>query len=295
MKALILGVSGQDGSYLAEQLFDDGVDVYGMVRRPTRRPLPYPVLLGDLLEQDSLERVLARTKPDVIYNLAAVTAPGGAWGTPQPPLLADVTGVGVLRLLDAMLRVTPDARLVHASSSAIYDPHRYGLYGISKLFAHQAVAGYRNRLHASNAVLFSHTSPRQDPRFLARRITSTIAAAANGSGEKLVLGDVESRRDWGYAPDYMRALPKLAERSTPGDWVIASGLAYSVREMTQAALDVVGLHWDQVVEVDPHADRVPSEVHPAAQEGRLATSHTLGWAAETSMPDMVKILVESCG
>lgn len=294
MRALVLGVSGQDGSYLAEQLLDDGVEVHGMVRRTIPDPLRFPLHLGDLLDQDSLERVLARAQPDVVYNLAAVTAPGGAWGTTQSPLLADVTGLGVLHLLDAMVKVTPDARLVHASSSAVYDPHRYGLYGISKLFAHQAVAGYRNRLHASNAVLFSHTSPRQDPRFLARRITSTIARIADGSPERLVLGDVESRRDWGYAPDYMRALPLIAERPAPGDWVVASGLAHSVREMTQAALDHTGLTWDQAVTVDPDAERVPSEVHPDAQEGRLATSHTLGWKAETGMADMVAIMVDAC-
>lgn len=294
MRALILGVSGQDGSYLAEQLLDDGVDVVGMVRRTIPDPLKFQLLLGDLLDQESLERVLARACPDVVYNVAAVTAPGGAWGTPQPPMLADVTGLGVLRLLDAMVKVSPDARLVHASSSAIYEPHRYGLYGISKQFAHNAIAGYRGRLHCSNAVLFSHTSPRQDPRFLARRITSTVARIASGSRERLVLGDVESRRDWGYAPDYMRALPLIAQRSSPGDWVIASGRSHSVRDLTEAALAHVGLDWDQAVTVDPNAERIPSEIYPGAQEGRLATLHTLGWKAETELADMVQVMVDAC-
>jgi GDPmannose 4,6-dehydratase len=287
MKALVLGASGQDGSYLAEQLLADGHDVTGLVRR--RHEAPFRLVLGDLLDQDSLEAALRKFKPDVVYNLAAVTAPGMGWGTPQPPMLAEVTGLGVVRLLDAMLRCTPEARLVHASSSAIYDQARYGLYGIAKTFAHQAVQGYRARLHASNAILFSHTSPRQDPRFLAPRICSTIARIAAGSSERLVLGDVESRRSWGYAPDYMRALPLIAERDVPGDWVIATELSHSVRELTQAALDVAGLSWDQAVIVDIDAPRVPHEIFD--QDGRLSTAAALGWKAQVGLDELVTLML----
>lgn len=287
MKALILGVSGQDGPYLAEQLTRDGHEVVGLVRR--RYEAPYRLVLGDLLDQDSLEAALAKFKPDVVYNLAAITAPGMGWGTPQPPMLAETTGLGVVRLLDAMVRCTPDARLVHASSSAIYDLPRYGLYGIAKSFAHEAVRGYRNRLHACNAVLFSHTSPRQDPRFLAPRICSTLARFARGSGERLVLGDVGSARSWGYAPDYMSALPVIAEHAAPGDWVVSGELSRSVRDLTQAVLDVLGLDWDDAVLVDPAAPRVPHEVFD--RDGQQATTHTLGWKAQVGLYELAEAMV----
>lgn len=280
MKALILGVLGQDGSYLAEQLLADGHEVHGAVRR-SRVTSPAQLVWADLLDPDSLERALLQIEPDVVFNLAAVTSPGGTWATPQPPLLADVTGVGVLRLLDAMLTCTPEAKLVHASSSAIYDVARYGVYGAAKMFAHDCVVGYRSGLHCSNAILFSHTSPRQDPRFLARRICSTLRRIADGSGEQLVLGDVDSRRDWGYAPDYTRALAAIAELP-PGDYVVATGQTHSVRDLAEVALDALGLSWD-VVYIDPDAARVPDEVAP--------THETVpGWTPQTSFEDMVREL-----
>jgi GDPmannose 4,6-dehydratase len=291
VRALILGASGQDGSYLAEQLLADGHEMTGLVRR--RFEAPFPLVLGDLLDQDSLEAALLKCKPDVVYNLAAVTAPGQGWGMPQPPLLAEVTGLGVVRLLEAMVRCAPNSRLVHASSSAIYDQARYGLYGISKQFAHQAVQGYRRQLHASNAVLFSHTSPRQDPRFLAPRICATIARIAAGSSERLVLGDVESRRSWGYAPDYMRALPLMAARDVPGDWVVATEVSHSVRDLTETALKAAGLIWDEVVTIDRDAPRVPHEIFD--RDGQLATARTLGWKAEVGLTEMTEAMLQAGG
>lgn len=277
MRALILGVLGQDGSYLAERLIADGHEVYGAVRRANVTS-PANLVWADLLDQDSLERALLEVEPDVVFNLAAVTSPGGAWGSVQPPLLADVTGTGVLRLLDAMVKCAPGARLVHASSSAIYDLPRYGVYGAAKQFAHECVAGYRGELHCSNAVLFSHTSPRQDPRFLARRICSTLA-----DGRPLALTDVESRRDWGHARDYMMAFRAVADLE-PGDYQIRTGQPHRVRDLVDVALDVLGLTWD-VVTTDPDA-RVPDEVvgeHPVVP----------GWKPETSFEDMVRELVHA--
>jgi GDPmannose 4,6-dehydratase len=288
LRALILGVLGQDGSYLAEQLLAEGHDVFGLTRRPNATSLAR-LLHGDLLDQDSLEAALRAAKPDVVYNLAAVTSPGGAWGTPEPPLLAEVTGAGVVRLLDAMVRCSPEARLVHASSSAVYAPGRYGLYGAAKVLAHQAVVGYADVLHCSNAVLFSHTSPRQDPRFLARRITSTIARVAAGSDERLTLGDVESHRDWGFAPDYMRALQVIGEQSTPGDWVVHSDARHSVRELVEVALGAAGLRWDDVVRIDADAPRVPDEITDIVH----VCARSLGWIPETSFEDMVTEMVRS--
>lgn len=291
MKALIIGAAGQDGTYLTEQLLADGVEVWALVRR-TSAHLPIPTVIGDLLDQDSLEAALTAVKPDVVYNLAAVTAPGMGWGMPQPPLLAEVTGLGVVKLLDAMVRRAPEARLVHASSSAIYDQARYGLYGIAKVFAHQAVQGYRSRLHCSNAVLFSHTSPRQDKRFLAPRIFAALSRIAGGSFERLVLGDVESRRTWGYAADYMRALPLMAARDTPGDWVVSTGRSHSVRELVEAGLKQAGLLWDDAVVVDPKAPRVPHEDEDLVQDLRLATTKALGWRAQTSLDDLAALMWE---
>jgi len=281
MRALVTGPLGQDGSYLVEQLVADGHDVWGMVRRSNVNS-PAELLLGDLLDQDSLERVLHTCRPDVVFNLAAVTSPGGSWGTAQPPLLAETTGVGVIRLLDAMLQFTPDARLVHASSSAVYDPYRYGLYGAAKLLAHQAVVGYRDRLHASNAVLFSHTSPRQDGRFLARRICSTIARIAAGSPERLVLGDIQSQRDWGYAPDYCKAMRLIAGEDKPGDWAINTGVPRSVWDVANTALKTVGLAWDDAVTIDPALPYVPDET-PATDPPVT----DLGWRPETAFTDMI--------
>jgi GDPmannose 4,6-dehydratase len=277
VKALILGVLGQDGSYLAEQLLADGHEVHGVVRR-SNVVSPVPLVWADLLDQDSLERVLLEVEPDVVFNLAAVTSPGGAWGNPQPPLLADVTGLGVLRLLDAMVSSAPDARLVHASSSSIYDLARYGVYGAAKAFAHEAVVGYRDTLHCSNAVLFSHTSPRQDPRFLARRICTTLA-----SGERLNLTDVESRRDWGHARDYMKAFRAIADLP-PGDYQIRTGETHSVRELVDVALDTACRGWD-VVTTDPTV-KVPDEIvgdHPIVP----------GWKPDTAFEDMVRELVHA--
>ena len=287
MTALILGVNGQDGHYLAEQLLSSGETVLGLARRPAPSPLGVRMLHGDLLDQPSLEAALRIARPDVIYNLAAVTAPGGAWGTQQPPLLADVTALGPVRLLDAVLKVCPEARVVHASSSAIYDPHRYGLYGVSKLFAHHAVQGYRSRgLHCSNAVLYSHTSPRQDRRFLAPTICSTLARIRDGSPQRLRLTDVLGRRDWGYAPDFTRALPLIAAHDQPGDYVIATGHRHTVREFADVALETAGLTW-HAVDVDQ------GPVAPAEHPADLTAIRALGWRPETSFAAMVRLMVEA--
>jgi GDPmannose 4,6-dehydratase len=281
VKALILGCTGQDGFYLAEQLLDNGVEVHGVIRRPSAWPLGVRLHPGDLLDQDSLERALRQARPDVVYNLAAVTSPGGAWGTPQPPLLAEVTGLGVTRLLDAMCKAAPDARLVHASSSAIYDPHRYGLYGIAKRFAHDAVVGYRERLHCSNAVLYSHTSPRQDPRFLAPTLCRRLR-----NGERVVLTDILGRRDWGYAPDYTRALPVIAA-AEPGDYPVGTGRTRTVRDLVSHALMVLGRGWDEAVEVNQ------GPVAPTERPADISALRALGWKPETRFGDMVRLMVEA--
>jgi len=280
VRALVLGALGQDGQYLTEQLRADGVDVWGMTRR-VREAGPR-MLVGDLLDQPSLEAALRACRPNAVFNLAAVTAPGGNWGTPQPPLLAEVTGMGVVRLLEAMLAVVPDARLVHASSSAVREPRRYGLYGAAKVFAHDAVVGYRNRLHCSNAVFYSHTSPRQDPRFLAPRICRSVAR-----GEPLILGDVDSRRDWGSASDYCEALRYIHD-AEPGDWMVATGEQHTVRALVIAALAEAGKSWEGAVTINPLLPRVPHE-----QPGTWRSVRELGWTPKTSFTDMVGEMVRA--
>lgn len=286
MRALITGVTGQTGSYLAEQLLDNGVEVFGVVR--SARPAPDGVVRvsADLLDQSSLEAVLKFVQPDEIYHLAAVTAPGMGWGSAQPPLLADVTAVGVVRLLDAVARTCPDASVVCASSSAIFDPHRYGLYGIAKRFAHDAVIGYRRQLRVSNAVLYSHTSPRQDPRFLAPAIAATIGRVRRGSPEKLILTDLDAARDWGWAPDYAKALPVIA-RAEPGDYTVATGTKRTVRQYVSHCLLHAGLAWPDVVE---RRQAPPAPVETPADIGPLTA---LGWQSTTTLTEMARLMVEA--
>lgn len=284
MRALVTGVTGQTGWYLAEHLVATGHEVFGVVRG--QRPTPPGVIRihADVLDQPSLEYALNFAQPDEVYHLAAVTAPGGAWGTEQPPLLADVTALGVVRLLDAVLKVCPWASVVCASSSAVFDPHRYGLYGIAKQFAHEAVAGYRAQLHASNAVLYSHTSPRQDPRFLAPTIARTVAAIRRGSTDRLVLSDLDGRRDWGYAGDFARALPLIA-RTEPGDYTVGTGSSWSVRDFVNAAIEAAGLHWDDVV------DHRPGPPTPGETPADTLPLVTLGWTPEMPFHNMVQLMV----
>lgn len=292
MRALVIGPCGQDGSYLVEQLLEDDHEVYGLVRRfnaTTRARQVY----GDLRDQESLERCLRSSRPDVVFNLAAVTAPGTGWGAPQPAGLLEVTGVGVVRLLDAMAAAASDARLVHASSSAIYDLPRYGPYGAAKRLAHDAVEGYRGLLQCSNAVMFSHTSPRQDPRFLARRICTAVRQMGPWSTDFafrnttaagwLRLTDLESRRDWGYSPDYMRAFRMVADLD-PGDYQIATRETHSVRDLLVAAMAAAGIDWP-VGDTGPRAvpDEINPETHPVVP----------GWKPETSFEDLVRELVDA--
>ncbi len=280
MRVLILGVLGQDGSYLAEQLCAGGHEVFGLTRRLNGKS-PANLLHGDLLDQHSLERALVVADPDVVFNVAAVTSPGGSWGSVDPPLMLEVTGLGVVRLVSAMVRCRSMAKLVHASSSAVLEPDRYGLYGAAKRLAHDTVIGHRGLLWSSNAILFSHTSPRKDMRFLDRKICITLAR-----GGILTMTDLSPKRDWGYAPDYCEALQAIAAAPEPGDWVVATGVQRSVGDLVQAALDATGRGWDSVQLVD--GPRFPDEIRTDG----MPSARDLGWAPRTSFEAMVRELVE---
>jgi GDPmannose 4,6-dehydratase len=284
VRALITGVLGQDGSYLAEQLIAGGHTVYGLTRRP-KATSPATLILGDLLDQESLEQSLMTAEPDVVFNLAAVTSPGVGWGTQVPPLMVETTGIGVVHLLDAMVKRAPAARLVHASSSAVLEPERYGLYGAAKVLAHQAVQGYRDHLGltASNAILFSHTSPRQDARFLAPRICRSLAR-----GERIMLTDLRPKRDWGWSPDYCEALQVVAQ-AEPGDYVVATGEQHSVAEFLGVALATTGRDMSSV-DLIQFPGSYADERRPPAE---MPDAQGLGWKPRTSFVDMVRQLVEA--
>jgi GDPmannose 4,6-dehydratase len=284
VRALITGVCGQDGSYLAKHLLSLGYDVTGVVRAAPRRVISgVRYVHADLLDERSLMVALYQVDPHEVYNLAAVTAPGGRWGTTQPAMLAEVTAVGVVRLLDACLHAAPNAKIVHASSSAIHDPHRYGLYGIAKRFAHDAAVGYRDRLHVSNAVLYSHTSPRQDPRFVAPTIARTLRDFPT-TGRPFVLTELGAPRDWGWAPDFVKALPLIA-RAEPGDFDVATGELHTIADLVQCTLDALGLEWDTAVRVEP------GTVAPPERPADLTATAALGWKHETPFAQMAREMV----
>jgi GDPmannose 4,6-dehydratase len=291
VRALIVGAAGQDGSYLAEHLIASGHEVFGLTHRSRadtgNQVVGVEYLTGDLRAAASLRWVLLEVRPDEIYDLAGVTSPGGAWGSANPVGLVDVNVNGLVHLLDVAADVVPQARIVHASSSAIYDPHRYGLYGVSKRAAHDIAIGYRRGrgLHVSNAVLYSHTSPRQDPRFLAPTICRKLRDIRDGGTEKLVLTDTLGRRDWGRAADYVQALPLIAHHDTPGDYDVATGRPRSVGEFTDVALAALGLSWRQAVDV---VQGIPA---PAERSADTAPLRELGWKPATTFEEMVREMV----
>lgn len=310
MRALITGVTGQDGSYLAEQLADDGLEVWGMLRghrHPKRawiRELVPDLHLieGDLLDQSSLQGVLNTVQPDVVYNLGALTYVGMSWQ--QPTLMTEVTGLGVLRLLEAVRSVNPGIRVVQASTSEMFGsspaPQSEDTpfaprspYGTAKLFAHHTAVNYRESygMHISTAIMFNHESPRRGEEFVTRKVTSAVARIAAGRQSELLLGNMESRRDWGWAPDYMRALPLMAAQDVPGDFVLATGETHTVWELCEAAFREVGLEAGARVGVDPAMYR-PADVEHLQGDASHAAK-VLGWEPSHGFADIVRELVKA--
>jgi len=311
MKALITGISGQDGFYLAQQLAAERHEVYGMVRgRPgsardlLTAELPDVNLVeGDLLDQSSLQSVIKEVRPKVIYNLGAITFVGSSWS--QPAIMSEVTGLGVLRLLEAIRLVDPEIRLVHASSSEMFGQVREtpqdeltplnprSPYGVAKAFAHHTVVNYRESygLHASAAIMFNHESPRRGFEFVTRKVSRGVARIVAGTHRKLFLGNLESQRDWGWAPEYMTALPLMAAQDTAGDFCLATGEAHSVRELCQVAFEVAGLNWEDHVVTDLNLYR-PADVDLLRGDGRKA-KRVLGFEPQIRFHEVVKRMVEA--
>jgi GDPmannose 4,6-dehydratase len=308
---LVTGVAGQDGGYMAEQLLDDGHRVWGMVRpggldRAARLPWLRGVELieGDLTDRDSLERAFAAAEPDELYNLASFSQPGMSWRDPE--VSADVNALGPLRLLELVREAGPGrVKLLQASTSEIFGPcaanpqdERTPLcpatpYGSAKAYAHQLVGQYRERygLFACAAILYNHESPRRGRDFVTRKITRAAARIKLGLERELVLGNLEARRDWGYAPDYARAMRLMLGAETPDDYVIGTGETHSVGELVELAFAQVGLRADRFVRLDPALAGHSNSVGLAADTTRAR--ERLGWAPTVSFERLVGLMVEA--
>jgi GDPmannose 4,6-dehydratase len=310
VRALITGVTGQDGSYLAEHLAADGHEVYGLLhgqRNPRRAWLEALVpgirlVEGDLLDESSLRDALARSQPHVVYNLGALTFVGMSWQ--QPSLMTEVTGLGVLRLLEAVRAVNPGIRVVQASTSEMFGsspapqseatPFRpRSPYGTAKLFAHHTAVNYRESygLHVSMAIMFNHESPRRGEEFVTRKVTAAAARIAAGRQRWLGLGNLDARRDWGWAPDYVRALPLMADEDVPDDYVLATGQTNTVAELCRVAFAEVGLDARDYIRLDETQLR-PADVEHLQGDASKARD-VLGWSPMLRFPGIVRALVRA--
>jgi len=309
--ALITGITGQDGSYLAEQLLEKGYEVYGLVRRLStpnesriKESIDRLVLLeGDLTDQSSLNVAVQTAMPDEVYNLAAQSFVATSWN--QPLLTGDVTGLGVVRMLEAMRHFSPDARFYQASSSEMFGTspqplkseitpfHPRSPYAVAKVYGHYATINYRESygLHCSNGICFNHESPRRGIEFVTKKISDGVARIACGRANELRLGNLDVQRDWGFAGDYVRAMWLMLQRDEPDDYVIATGKSHSVREFAALAFDHVGLDWEKYVTFDERFMR-PAEVPDLRGDASKARAR-LGWAPETSFETLVHMMVEA--
>jgi GDPmannose 4,6-dehydratase len=310
-KALITGVTGQDGSYLAELLLEKGYEVHGLVRRSSsfntwridhirdRLSLHY----GDLVDQNSLVRTLEAVEPDEIYNLAAQSHVKVSFEMPE--YTTDVTAIGVLRVLDAARDIGLKTRLYQAGSSEMFGLvqetpqtertpfHPRSPYAVSKVFGHWMAVNYRESydLHVSNGILFNHESPRRGENFVTRKITMGVAAIKQGRQKELRLGNLDAKRDWGFAGDYVEAMWRMLQQDEPADYVIATGETHSVREFCQEAFSHVGLDWQEHVKVDPKYFR-PAEVDLLLGDAGKARE-VLGWEPEVTFKELARMMVDA--
>src|SRR6202171_4112057 len=293
--ALITGVTGQDGSYLAELLLEKGYDVHGMVRRASTEKFDriehiresITLHQGDLLDQRSLLDTLRASRPAEIYNLAAMSFVAVSWI--QPTLTAELSGVGVTRMLEAMREACPEARFYQASSSEMFGKvlevpqtektpfYPRSPYGVSKVFAHYITVNYRESydLFAVSGMLFNHESPRRGLEFVTRKVTDLVARIKLGLADSLPIGNMDARRDWGFAGDYVRAMWLMLQRDRPEDYVIATGVSHSVRDLLDIAFSPVGLDWQKNARIEPDLIR-PAEVDHLLGDASKARTD-LGW------------------
>ncbi len=310
--ALITGITGQDGSYLAELLLERGYEVHGMVRRASTEKFDRIEHLrdritlhqGDLLDHRSLTDTLRASKPEEIYNLAAMSFVAVSWI--QPTLTAEFTGVGVTRLLEAMREVCPEARFYQASSSEMFGKVREvpqtestpfyprSPYGVAKAYGHFITVNYRESydLHATSGILFNHESPRRGLEFVTRKVTWHAAAIRHGKLDELRLGNLDAQRDWGYAADYVEAMYLMLQRDEPEDFVIATGKMNTVRDCVQIAFDEAGVpDWEKHVVIDPSFLR-PAEVDELVGDSTKAKD-LLGWEPGTSFEELIRLMTRA--
>ena len=310
--ALVTGITGQDGSYLAELLLEKGYEVHGMVRRSSTETFErieqirdqVTLHQGDLLDQRSLVDALRASKPDEIYNLAAMSFVAASWV--QPTLTAEFTGVGVTRMLEAMREVCPEARFYQASSSEMYGKvlevpqtettpfYPRSPYGVAKAYGHFITVNYRESydLFAAGGILFNHESPRRGLEFVTRKITWHAAAIKLGLIDKLALGNLDAERDWGYAKDYVEAMWLMLQQDTADDYVIATNQTNSVRECVEVAFDEAGLgSFEPYVELDQQFVR-PAEVDQLIGDYGKA-ERELGWTPKTSFEELIRLMVRA--
>ena len=314
-RALITGITGQDGSYLAELLLDKGYEVVGMVRRSSttnferishlqdRIELDPYTSSGDLLDEASLISILRDCRPTEVYNLAAQSFVQTSFK--QPVLTGEITALGVTRLLDAIRIVDPSIRFYQASSSEMFGKvqqvpqneatpfYPRSPYGVAKLYGHWITVNYRESygLHASSGILFNHESPRRGHEFLPRKVTHTVARIKLGQAQTLALGNLDAERDWGYTGDYVEAMWRMLQQDEPDDYVISTGQTHSVRQFCQIAFEHAGLSWEDHVTLDEKFMR-PSEVDLLIGDSTKARA-VLGWAPRTSFEDLVTMMVDA--
>jgi GDPmannose 4,6-dehydratase len=310
-KAFITGITGQDGSYLAEFLLEQGYEVIGMVRRTSMSNMgrigpildTITVVNGDLLDQVSLLHILQEHRPDEVYNLAAQSFVPASWD--QPVLTAEFTAVGVTRVLDAMRMAVPEARFYQASSSEMFGkvqevPQKESTpfyprspYGVAKVYGHWITVNYRESydLYAVSGILFNHESPRRGMEFVTRKVTHAAAQIKLGLAKKLPMGNLDARRDWGFAGDYVKAMWLMLQQDAPDDYVIATGEQHSVRDLLEVAFDAVGLNYRDYVEIDPRFLR-PADVYELIGDPSKAREK-LGWEPKVTFQELVHMMVES--
>jgi len=310
-RALITGITGQDGSYLAEFLLEKGYDVYGMVRRTST--VRYErvrhiqdqihIVQGDLSDQTSLNRAIQDIQPDEVYNLGAQSFVPTSWN--QPAFTGDVTGLGVTRMLEAIHTVKPDTRFYQASSSEMFGKVREvpqkettpfyprSPYGVAKVYGHWITVNYRESydLYAVSGILFNHESPRRGLEFVTRKVTYTVAKIKLGLANELRIGNTEAKRDWGYAPDYVQAMWLMLQQDAPDDYVVATGATHSVEHLLDVAFNCVDLNWKDYAVQDERFMR-PAEVDLLVGDPAKASAK-LGWEPSVSFEEMIQIMVEA--
>ena len=310
-RALITGITGQDGSYLAEFLLDQGYEVCGMVRRSSTLNFEriahiqdrLTLVAGDLLDEVSMINILRDNHPTEVYNLAAQSFVQTSWS--QPVLTGETTALGVTRVLDAIRIVDPEIRFYQASSSEMFGkvlevPQKESTpfyprspYGVAKVYGHWITVNYRESygLHASSGILFNHESPRRGLEFVTRKVTHGVARIKLGIDEKLALGNLDAQRDWGFAADYVRAMWLMLQQDRPDDYVVATGETHSVKELVELAFSAVDLDWEQHVVIDDRFLR-PAEVDLLVGNPSRAED-LLGWHRDVDFPALVQMMVEA--